>query len=60
MDKLKRLFSNYLFNIALIAGLSGLVFYLTVRDNPTEVFERLRNADMGWIVLIMAAIALSC
>ena len=55
MDKLKRLFSNYLFNIALIAGLSVLVFYLTVRDNPTEVFERLRNADMVWIVLIMAA-----
>ena len=58
MKKLKRLFSNYVFNIALIVALSGLVVYLTVRDNPTEVFERLQKADRLWIVLIMAAMLL--
>ena len=54
MKQLKRLFSNYVFNIALIAGLSLLGVYLTVRDNPAEVFERLKNADRLWLVLIMA------
>ena len=58
MKKLKRLFSNYVFNIALIVALSALVVYLTVRDNPTEVFERLQKADRLWIVLIMAAMLL--
>ena len=53
MKQLKRLFSNYVFNIALIIGLSVLVFYLTVRDNPAEVFDRLKNADRLWLVLIM-------
>ena len=55
MNKLKRLFSNYVFNIALIVGLSALVVYLTVRDNPAEIFDRLKNADKVWLVLIMLA-----
>ena len=58
MNKLKRLFSNYVFNIALVIGLSALIVYLTVRDNPAEVFDRLKQADRFWLLLIMAAMIL--
>lgn len=56
MKKLKQLFSSYIFNFALIVGLAVLVFYLTVRDNPTEIFEKLRTADRLWLVVIVICI----
>ena len=56
MQKLKRLFSNYVFNIALIIGLSALIVYLTVRDNPTEVFDRLQKADRLWLFIIVLSV----
>ena len=56
MKKLKELFSSSAFNILLIAGLSALVVYLTVRDNPAEIFEQLKTADRGWLFVIVVAI----
>ena len=58
MKQLRKLFSNYLFNIALIIGLSALVVFLTVKDNPTEIFERLKSADRLWIAVIICGIVL--
>ncbi|MBR4456477.1 MAG: flippase-like domain-containing protein [Solobacterium sp.] len=56
MKKLKQLFSNYLFNIVLVIALSALIFYLTVRDNPAEVFDRLKKADRLWLLVVVAAV----
>jgi uncharacterized protein (TIRG00374 family) len=56
MKTLKKLFSSYLFNIALIIGLTGLVVYLTVRDNPQEIFSALEHADPLWMLVIVAMV----
>ncbi len=56
MGKLKRLFSNYVFNIALIFGISALIVYLTVHDNPADVFDRIAKADRFWIVITVLAV----
>ena len=56
MKTLRKLFSNYLFNIALIIGLSVLVVYLTIKDNPAEIFEQLQTADRVWVLVIVVSV----
>ena len=56
MKTLKKLFSSYLFNIALIFGLAALVLYLTIRDNPQEIFSALEHADIVWMIVIVAMV----
>ena len=58
LKQLRKLFSNYLFNIGLIIGLSLLVVYLTVKDNPKEIFDQLRTAKPFWILAIVIAVIL--
>jgi uncharacterized protein (TIRG00374 family) len=56
MKTLKKLFSNYIFNFALIIGLAALVIYLTIRDNPKEIFDALNHADRLWIFVTVLAV----
>mgnify|MGYP000033783752 FL=1 len=58
LKQLRKLFSNYVFNIALIIGLSALVVYLTVKDNPKEIFDQLRTAHPLWILAIVIAVVM--
>ncbi len=56
MKTLKKLFSSYIFNFALIIGIAALVMYLTIRDNPKEIFEALKRADKLWIGITVLAV----
>lgn len=51
-NKLNKLFHSYAFNICLIIGLAVLIFWLTLKDDPEAVVNLLKNAQVGWVILI--------
>lgn len=52
--KLKKLFRNPVFNIGLIGALTGLVLWLTLKDNGDQVIHMLVHANK----LVLVCIAL--
>ena len=50
--KIKELFKSTPFNIALIFALTGIVFYITVKDQAGEILHMFENADLRFILLI--------
>lgn len=51
-NRIKSLFKNTLFNIFLIFLLTGVVFWLTIKDNKDQVFSLFRDANYYWIAVI--------
>lgn len=59
--KLKKLFSSYAFNLFLITAIAALVFWLTWKNNPQDVWVMLLNADRKWVaVFLLAVVANRC
>ncbi|MBQ9328300.1 MAG: flippase-like domain-containing protein [Solobacterium sp.] len=56
MKQIRKLFSNYVFNGLLGLFLSGLIVYLIIHENPSEIFERLIHADRGWLFFIVVLV----
>lgn len=53
IEKIKKLFSNTYFNIALIFALAGLVLYFTLKNDGEAVIRTLKNVSVpGLIALI--------
>lgn len=52
--KIKSLFSNTLFNIALIFGLAGLVLFFTLKDDGPQVMHALRSVSIPGLLLLFA------
>lgn len=55
-SKLRRLFSSYVFNICLVIGIAALVIYLTLRNNPKDVWAMLGHADVKWIIILVLSV----
>ncbi|MEE3486881.1 MAG: lysylphosphatidylglycerol synthase transmembrane domain-containing protein [Bulleidia sp.] len=55
-SKIRRLFSSYVFNICLVIGIAALVMYLTLRNNPKDVWAMLRHADVKWIMILILSV----
>ena len=51
-NKIKRILKSTPFNIALIFVLTGIVFYITVKDQAGEILHMFQNADIKFILLI--------
>ncbi len=56
MKRLRQLFSSYWFNFLLIAGLTALVLYLTLRNNPADVLQMLKTADREWLIAVVVIV----
>lgn len=57
MNKENRI-SKYILNFALIFILSGLVLWLSLREDGASVIAAIRKADLRWIFVILAGVAL--
>ncbi len=53
IEKLKKLSNNYAFNMLVIVGLTGLVFWLTLKDNFDVVSQMMKSADWRILLLIV-------
>lgn len=51
-NRIKQLFKSTPFNIALIFSLTGLVFYITVKDQASEILSMFEHADVRYILVI--------
>lgn len=52
-NKIKKLFSNTIFNIVLIIGLAALVLYFTMRNDGADVIAALKKASIPGIIGIV-------
>ncbi len=52
MKTLKKLLKSYTFNILLVVVFTGLVLWLTLKDNYKEILSMLASANLGWLLLI--------
>lgn len=52
MKTIKKLLSNTVFNIFVIIGFTGLVLWLTLKDNYKEIMSMLAGAKIGWLIVI--------
>lgn len=50
MSKIKKVVNSYAFNITVIVGIALLVLWLTLKDNPTDILETLKNANYFWLI----------
>ncbi|MCI6272786.1 MAG: flippase-like domain-containing protein [Erysipelotrichaceae bacterium] len=50
INKIKKLFQSYIFNIALIIFITLLVLYLTLKDSFSDVVKILSNANIYWVL----------
>ena len=53
INKIKKLFQSYVFNIALIIFITLLVLYLTLKDSFNDVIGILSNANIYWVLFII-------
>lgn len=58
MKKVKKFLSSYTFNVLLIVALTLIVLYLTLQGNTEELIQTFRNANLGWVLLILALVLL--
>lgn len=54
MDRIKKLFKNTFFNIALIFGLAGLVLYFTLRNDGEAVMATLKQVNVIGLIGLIA------
>ncbi|MEG0076955.1 lysylphosphatidylglycerol synthase transmembrane domain-containing protein [Anaerorhabdus sp.] len=54
MKTWKKIVKSYAFNIALVVGFTGLVLWLTLKDNYQEILSMLQSANVGWLLVIPA------
>ncbi len=49
---MKKILKSYVFNIALVLGLSGVVLYFSLKDHYEVVLAAINNLTVSWILLI--------
>lgn len=54
MKTWKKIVKSYAFNIALVVGFTGLVLWLTLKDNYQEILSMIKGANVGWLLVIPA------
>ncbi|MEG0176462.1 lysylphosphatidylglycerol synthase transmembrane domain-containing protein [Anaerorhabdus sp.] len=52
MKTWKKIFKSYAFNITLVVLFTGLVLWLTLKDNYKEILEMILNANVGWLITV--------
>ena len=50
---------RYIIYIIFVLGLTSLAFYLTLKDNIADVFNLLKKANIGYIILILGIVVIS-
>ncbi len=53
MKKIRALFSNYFFNLALILLFTGIVLFFTLYQNLDKVLFELKSVSVFWIALVI-------
>ena len=54
IDKIKKLFSNTYFNIALIFALAGLVLFFTLKNDGEAVIQTLKNVSIPGLIALVS------
>lgn len=56
MKKIKKLFSNYLFNILLVFSLTIFVLWFSLKDNFDEIVLLIKNIDHTYLLLLVIVV----
>ncbi|MFV0380560.1 MAG: YbhN family protein [Anaerorhabdus sp.] len=53
MNTIKKLMKSYLFNIMLVVFFTGIVLWLTLKDNFNEIMDMFTRIHFGWLLTVI-------